>query len=130
MGILKTVSRLFTWWDGRTLGTQLFTWRRGVKVGADGQGNLYYTDRAGERRWVVYTGENDASRIPPAWHGWLHHSTNEIPSAELAGLPTVANPTGTDGIYLPAGSILRKAPVQRQDYEAWDPEGANKVQGA
>ena len=39
MSVLK---RAVTWWNSQTLGTQLFTARRGVKVGADGQGNLYY----------------------------------------------------------------------------------------
>ncbi|ARO14811.1 NADH-ubiquinone oxidoreductase [Ketogulonicigenium robustum] len=130
MGILKTVSRLFTWWNGRTLNTQFFTWRMGVQVGKDGQGNIYYTDRARERRWVIYAGENDASVIPPAWHGWLHHSTNEIPTDVLAGLPAVANPTGSDAVWVPAGSILRKVPVVREDYEAWSPEAASKVQRA
>jgi hypothetical protein len=27
-----------------------------------------------ERRWVVYEGEVDGSRVPPEWHAWLHHT--------------------------------------------------------
>ena len=39
MGIL---GKIFTWWDGATIGTSLFTARKGQKVGEDIQGNVYY----------------------------------------------------------------------------------------
>ena len=39
MGIL---GKIFTWWDGATIGTSLFTARKGSKVGEDHQGNVYY----------------------------------------------------------------------------------------
>ena len=32
------------------------------------------------RRWVLYNGEAEASRIPPAWHGWMHHRTDVPPT--------------------------------------------------
>ncbi len=35
------LNRAFTWWNGQTLGTQLFTWRKGEKVGEDAQGNIH-----------------------------------------------------------------------------------------
>ena len=35
---MKFLLRLLTWWNGQTLGTQLFTARKGVKVGEDDQG--------------------------------------------------------------------------------------------
>ena len=57
--------RLVTWWNGQTLGTQLFTFRRGQKVGEDAQGNRYFQTRDGKRRWVIYNGETEASRIAP-----------------------------------------------------------------
>ena len=41
MGILRLLLRTVTWWNGQTLNTQIHTWRRGQKVGADGQGNIY-----------------------------------------------------------------------------------------
>ena len=69
--------KFFTWWNGQTFGTQLWTKRYGELVGQDEQGNLYYRTRGGvvdptlgfERRWVVYNGYAEASRIPPSWHG-------------------------------------------------------------
>jgi NADH:ubiquinone oxidoreductase subunit len=34
--------KLFTWWNGQTFGTQLWTWRFGELVGQDEQGNRYF----------------------------------------------------------------------------------------
>ena len=65
MGLLNIIKRLLTWWDGQTIGTQLFTWRKGVKVGEDSQGNIFYKTRDDSRRWVIFNGEIEASRIDP-----------------------------------------------------------------
>ena len=62
---MKFIKRIFAWWDGQTIGTQLFTWRKGRLVGEDGQGNKYYTNKDGKKRWVIYNGFCDASRVPP-----------------------------------------------------------------
>lgn len=128
MGILNSVLRIFTWWDnGRTLGTQLHTWRKGVRVGEDDLGNVYYQSRDAKRRWVIFRDEIEATRIPTDWHGWLHHTFAEPPTqAPLARkdweIPHQENLTGTAMAYAPAGSIRREKPVDRADYEAWQPE--------
>ena len=127
MGILRSILRVFTWWDGQTLNTQLFTWRKGVKVGEDAQGNVFYTDKAGVKRWVIYNGEAEASRVSPEWHGWLHHTFQEPPSKapfprQPWEKPHVENLTGTVLAYAPPGSIRRPQPAERSDYEAWQPE--------
>ena len=82
MGLGSFFSRIFTWWNGQTIGTQIFTWRKGVKVGEDDQGNLYFRDRQDNRRWVIYNGEVEASRVSPEWHGWLHKTWDKPPSEE------------------------------------------------
>ena len=125
--MLYTLKRLLTWWNSQTLNTQFFTWRYGVKVGEDDQGNIYYQSKDGKRRWVIYNGEMEASRVAPDWHGWLHHTWNEPPTkAPLKHKswekPHLENLTGTEAAYVPPGSILRAAPVVRRDYEAWQPE--------
>ena len=78
--------QFFTWWNGQTLGTRLHTWRYGKMVGQDESGNTYYeggTDSEGRtRRWVIYNGLAEASRIPPGWHGWMHHRVDVAPSQE------------------------------------------------
>ena len=118
--------QFFTWWHSQTLGTRFHTWRHGNKVGEDAQGNVYY--QAGERRWVIYNGAAEASRIPAGWHGWMHHRTDTPPSEEAYEhrsweLPHKENLTGTVGAYRPKGSILNpeKRPEVTGDYEAWSP---------
>ena len=119
--------RILTWWNGQTVGTQLFTWRKGVKVGEDAQGNVFYRTRDGKRRWVIFNGEIEASRIDPDWHGWLHGTWDQPPTERpLAHKPWQQphreNLTGTPGAYAPAGSLRRPAPLERRDYESWQPE--------
>ena len=55
--------RIFSWWDGQTFGTQLWTSRNGTRVGEDAGGNVFYQTAGGVRRWVIYNGESEASRI-------------------------------------------------------------------
>ena len=121
--------QFFTWWNGQTLGTQVWTRRFGRKVGEDQQGNVYYQTADGKRRWVIYNGESEASRVPPEWHGWLHHSYDALPESHLPP-PKIweadytPNPTGTPAAYLPQGALERGGRRARAtgDYEAWTPD--------
>ncbi|AKO97590.1 MULTISPECIES: NADH:ubiquinone oxidoreductase subunit NDUFA12 [Marinovum] len=127
MGILNTLLRAVTWWNGSTLNTQLYTRRNGVQVGEDDQGNVYFETRDGKRRWVMFNGEAEASRVNPEWHGWLHHTMKEPPNKrplphKAWEKPHQENLTGTPLAYAPAGSLRRAEPAPRQDYEAWTPE--------
>lgn len=124
--------RIFTWWNGATLNTLFHTWRKGERVGSDEAGNVYYqggTDSEGRtRRWVIYKGEAEGSRVPAGWHGWLHHRTDVAPSNEDYAArdwqkPHQPNLTGSAAAYRPKGSILGqdKRPVVTGDYQAWSP---------
>jgi NADH:ubiquinone oxidoreductase subunit len=123
--------RFFTWWQDQTFGTMWFTARKGQRVGEDELGNVYYradVPPMGERRWVIYNGEADASAIPPGWHGWIHKKTDVPPTedgyvAKEWELPHKPNLTGMPGAYRPDGSILTpaKRPAATGDYEAWSP---------
>lgn len=124
---MSLFSQIFTWWNGQTLGTRLWTNRNGQRVGEDEQGNVFYTNTGATRRWVIYNGEVEASRVSPEWHGWLHH-TYESPPTE-APLPRKSwekphqpNLTGTPAAYHPPGSIRAVDPKPRADYDAWVPE--------
>ena len=132
----KLIYTLFAWWGPQTIGTRLTTWRGGERVGADEFGNIYYRSRGGaihpvlgvERRWVIFSTEADASKVPPGWFGWLHHTSDVAPSAEsyvprewqVAHRP---NMTGTSEAYRPPGSALVTGhrPKVTGDYEAWTP---------
>ena len=125
MGLLKN---FFTWWDGATWGTALFTWRHGKRVGSDDYGNVYYQSNEGAKRWVIYKGSNDASRIPPDWYAWMHHLIDGLPEESLPPPPKFLKPpqpnlTGTPEAYRPAGALERggvRAPATG-DYEPWSP---------
>lgn len=131
MSILKSI---FTWWDGATLGTRLWSWRNGEQVGTDAQGNAYFRSRPRkgaprERRWVIYSGPNDASRVPAEWHGWLHGSFDGVPESNLPPpriweVEHAPNATGTPAAYRPAGALERggKRAAAAGDYEAWTPD--------
>jgi NADH:ubiquinone oxidoreductase subunit len=126
MGMLK---KIFTWWDGATIGTAMFTLLNGSKVGTDDYGNVYYRSKKGDRRWVIYNGPNDASRIPPDWYAWIHHTIEGLPEEELPPPPNFLKPpipnlTGTPFAYRPPGALERggrRAPATG-DYEAWTPD--------
>lgn len=130
MGIL---SKIFTWWDGATIGTMLNSAFTGEHVGTDAQGNKYYRAKkrlpdGRERRWVIYNGANDASRVPAEWFGWLHGSFDGVPESFLPPprifeVDFTPNATGTPAAYRPQGALERggrRAPATG-DYEAWSP---------
>lgn len=127
MGILNTVLNAITWWNGATINTKIFTARYGVKVGEDAQGNIYYRNHDDTKRWVMYDGEPEASRVSPDWHGWLHYTWDQPPNeAPLEHKPWEKphqeNLSGTVLAHAPAGSLRRAEPADRRDYEAWSPE--------
>ena len=138
---MSILGQIFTWWDGATIGTAIFTSRRGEHVGTDAFGNKYYrakarrdkTPTAGsytatERRWEIYDGANDASRVPAEWHGWLHGAGEDVPESHLPP-PRIwesdysPNATGSAGAYRPSGALERGGRRARAsgDYEAWAP---------
>jgi len=114
-----------------TIGTRLFTWLRGEAVGTDSFGNRYYRSRnaaavRGEKRWVIYKGEAEASKVPPQWHAWLHKTTDLVPGNEPAQSwqkPHEPNQTGTALAYRPPGHTYRGGQRARAtgDYEPWRP---------
>ena len=130
MGIL---GKIFTWWDGATIGTMVNSAFTGEHVGTDAQGNRYYRSRkqrdGRERRWVIYKGANDSSRVPAEWHGWLHGAFDDVPESHLPP-PRIweteftPNVTGTPLAYRPQGALERggQRAAATGDYEAWTPD--------
>jgi NADH:ubiquinone oxidoreductase subunit len=114
-----------------SIGTQIFTWLNGRRVGTDADGNVYYTERSGgrprPRRWVMYRrGPVEASRVPPEWHAWLHYTTDApLPEQNRRPWqkPHLANATGTEAGYRPAGHDYKggRRAAASGDYEAWTP---------
>lgn len=115
--------------------TSFYTWRfKQDRVGEDVFGNVYYRGkpRSGykrERRWVIYKGAPEATKVPPEWHGWLHHQTDVIPGETDLTFrrpwqkPHKPNMTGTNRAYRPPGHILEGGKREQAvgDYEPWTP---------
>jgi NADH:ubiquinone oxidoreductase subunit len=131
--VLKAI---FTWWNGATIGARFKIASKGVFIGEDDYGNRYFEARDNsdsyderKRRWVIYKGYAEASKIPPDWHGWMHYTFDEPPTK----VPLLRrawekdhepNLTGTIYAYRPKGSIARggQRPAATGDYQAWRPE--------
>lgn len=100
-------------------------------VGIDEFGNKYFESKkarnGGKKRYVIYKGIAEPSKIPSNWHGWLHYTYNEIPesSHKFAWQKThLPNLTGTKFAYFPKGSAQseNKRPKVSSDYQAWKPK--------
>ncbi len=105
-------------------------------VGEDDQGNRYFEQRKlpkGQkyrRRWVIYNGYAEASKVPPEWHAWLHHIVEEPPTIDPPKRQVwekdhQPNLTGTPDAYRPKGTVGGPGPRRPAtgDYEAWRPSG-------
>jgi NADH:ubiquinone oxidoreductase subunit len=104
----------------------------GHQVGTDRFGNAYFESRSNfrsygrTRRWVIYSGAAEPSKVPPEWHGWLHHTT-QAPLPEEKAYPWMVehrpNPTGTALAYRPQGHDYQggRRLETAGDYEAWTP---------
>jgi NADH:ubiquinone oxidoreductase subunit len=132
----KVLKSIFTWWNGATIGVRWTITRMGKPIGEDEFGNRYYEARTNKesydgrkRRWVVFKGYAEATKVPPDWHGWLHHTFEEPPTVaplmrrdwEKAYIP---NLTGTIEAWRPSGSLARtgERPPATGDYQAWRPD--------
>ena len=98
------------------------------KVGADQFGNRYFIGNnknylGHKKRYVLYKGINDGSKVPSEWHAWLHYSRNDFPlEGERGGykwqINHIQNLTGTKMAYNP--SKLKH--MKLESYSRWKPE--------
>lgn len=107
---------------------KILTALKGHFIGKDEYGNHYYEERflftkplRRPRRWVLYSGEVEASKVPAEWYGWLHYTVE----APLQKLPYSwlrshqPNKTGTHEAYHPQKERF-KTKVDK-GYEPWEP---------
>lgn len=110
------------------IGTTLLTWLKGNCIATDTSGNKYYIERfyfgtpnnRKPRRWVIYNGINEASKVPAEWHAWLHFTTDTTPDASPPIThdwvkPHMPNMTGTRQAYEP---VMNRA---AKHYQSWKP---------
>jgi len=97
------------------------------QIGVDQFGNKYFIGRGKtslgqNKRYVVYHGIADGSKVPPMWHAWLHYSSDEVPLGANK-LPYswqkehIQNLTGSKHAYNPQESNSFKLKI----YSKWNP---------
>ncbi len=118
------IKQIFTWWNSQTFGTFLYTIFFGKLVGKDEFGNRYYKNRK-DKRWVIYKGEVNASKITSDWYSWIHNISNNIPTEEK-GQKKFSwqkshkdNKTGTNESFKP--NEISKDNKKFKKYESWKP---------
>ena len=114
-------------------GMKLLTYFKGTLVGQDQEGNAYYQERfwfkttkRRPRRWVMYKGMMEGSKVPAEWYGWVHHMLDAPLDFQLNKnwqKPHVPNLTGTPLAYRPEGHISQRGSKKTvaQSYQPWRP---------
>lgn len=99
-------------------------------VGVDQYGNQYFvgnstTSLGYKKRYVIYKGIEDGSKVPAMWHAWLHYTINNIPFAQKTYKKYkwqshhIQNLTGTSGAYKP--SRISNSDNKETTYSIWKP---------
>ena len=117
--MLTQLKKIFIWWNQDTFGTRIKTIFSGKFVGKDSFGNKYYESKKG-KRWVIYSKEIDASKIPVEWYSWMHFTPNKIEKKHQFEKyhwqkPHQPNLTGTDSAYYPN----KNKNVTKKKYSTW-----------
>ncbi len=74
---MSILGKIFTWWDGATVGTLLNSWSTGEKVGEDDLGNRYFrAKRAAAAGFSTMVRTTRAARRPNGTAGCTARSTN------------------------------------------------------
>ena len=118
-----------------SLGTTIYTWFYGNLVGKDEFGNKYYCnikdfEETKAKRWVIFKGSIEATKVPPHWHAWLHKSIEKPPldySHKYSWQKNhEQNMSGTNKAYFPdthplSSSYKNKKNENKYEYESWSP---------
>ena len=115
------IKQIFTWWNSQTVGTFIYTIFFGKSIGKDQFGNKYYENKKC-KRWVIYNGEVDASKIPSEWYSWMHRTVNKIENSHELDKYSwqkdhMPNQTGTENSYHPNKNKIKNGPNKK--YTSW-----------
>ncbi len=96
------------------------------KIGIDQFGNKYFISKdknylGRRKRFVIYNGHPESSKIPPMWHSWLHYFNDEVPCNNTKSYDWqqehIPNLTGTKYAYNPSQSKN----TELETYSKWVP---------
>ena len=128
---MKLIKVIFDWWHQATWSTRIFTFWKGELVGIDNYKNKYFHERGKKekgyahwdrrKRWVIYSGEIEATKIPIEWYSWMHFIKNKIEGThELKKYNWqknhLSNQTGTDKAYNPQ----KNQDATKKKYKTWN----------
>ena len=116
---------IFTWWNGQTLGTRLWTYFTGIPAGVDSQGNKYFHNKKDTKRWVIYADEVESTYVNPEWNNWLRF-TSKVKTSEDKKYKWqknhLSNQTGTENAYDPENNNAdANSKKSNDDYIKWSP---------
>ena len=119
--MLTFIKEILTWWNRQTVGTRLNTFFFGKFVGEDEYGNKYYENKKRKKRWVIYNGEIEATKIPVDWYSWMHSIKNKIEeNHDLYKYDWqkkhLSNQTGTEKAYNPQ----KNKGATKKKYKSWN----------
>ncbi len=112
---------IFTWWNGKTFGTRVWTYFNGILIGRDKQGNKYYQNKNDTKRWVVYNALVESTLVSPEWNNWLRFTSSKTPNQEKLfdwQKEHSPNMTGTSNAYEPKSPKNNKS----NEYKKWSPK--------
>jgi NADH:ubiquinone oxidoreductase subunit len=119
---MNFLKQIFTWWHRQTVETFIYTLFSGKLIGTDEFGNKYYSNSK-DKRWVIYKTNIEASKIPPEWHQWIHHTTRNKPSDIKNNFfwqkKYEENLTGTPQAHKPDGSLVNDLKKNLKKYDTW-----------
>ncbi len=105
-------------------------WRTSF-VGSDDLENRYFEEKkisrgTKKRRFVLYKGNEEASKIPALWHAWLHYTSDSAPGNDVQSYAWeqthVPNLTGTQYAHSPKKMhMTQSGTLLKPDYTAWTP---------
>ena len=122
------LKEIFTWWNGQTFGTRIWSFFNGVMVGTDNYENQYFKNKDDSKRWVIYSGQVESTKVSPEWNNWLRFTSSNIPS-DLKKFnwqkDHIPNFTGTHKAYSPEVSQKNaKTASKINDYKKWSPNNS------
>ncbi len=97
------------------------------KMGQDQFGNLYFEHKkhvistGKKKRFCIYNGTPESSRVPAMFHSWLHYITDDINAIKFLSKYSwqkdhTINMTGTEKAYK-----IDKTKIKQLHYQSWRP---------
>ncbi len=117
---MSIIDRLFIKWTSNFIGEDEYGHRYYLSKNVD------YLNR--RKRFVIYNGSAEPSKIPPMWHAWLHYFSDSVPlKGKIKNYKWqkehTPNLTGTIFAYFPTGHPKKggKRNKVSADYIPWQP---------